>query len=305
MNFIMTTDVECYSFETNSFDYENVHKKILTVALPRLLELYKHFDVRSTFFFTGKFAELCPESVRLVVSHGHEVGAHGYRHEDEYMFDKLSFDSQVYYLQKSKDILESIINEEVISFRAPALRINQLTIKALEKTGFTIDSSVASQRFDGPFTSGASRKMGWLMAPRNPYYADYDSPFKSGESEVLEVPISSLLFGFTGTTMRILPAIHDMLYRILALEKKKPQRTLVFLFHPNEILDINRSKITTKRRSHNFFSYLFSDILRHRMKRRNLGNNAFILLRKLLNKTKNEGAHFLTLKEYKKIYWDR
>ena len=49
------------------------------------------------------------------------------------------------------------------------LRINEDTVRALEEAGFKTDSSVSSQRFDGPFTFGAKRKLKWLYAPGKPY----------------------------------------------------------------------------------------------------------------------------------------
>ena len=43
---------------------------------------------------------------------------------------------------KSKKILEDISGDEVITFRAPAARVQKNTAVALEKTGYKIDSSI-------------------------------------------------------------------------------------------------------------------------------------------------------------------
>ena len=47
------------------------------VAVPRILESYRHFGIRQTFFVPGWCAERYPRAVEAMVSDGHEVSAHG------------------------------------------------------------------------------------------------------------------------------------------------------------------------------------------------------------------------------------
>ncbi len=284
----MTTDVECHSFETNTRD-EAVAKRVEQEALPELLRLYRKHRIKSTFFFTVRFAELSPKSVMLVRKAGHEVGCHGYDHTDYY--DQMAFEEQLALLKKCKTKLEKIAKTEILSFRAPALRINKSTVIALEKAGFRFDSSVSSQRIDGPFTLGAMNKLGWLYAPRRPYYLSYKNPFLVGNSKVLEVPVSAFIWGFTGTHMRLSPVITAQLQRILQLEARLMGKPIVFLFHPNECLSFKRKR-TEKRGS------LFSDYLRHKLKMKNLGKTALELLDKLLSRCP-QNTNFVTIKDYK------
>jgi peptidoglycan-N-acetylglucosamine deacetylase len=289
MNFIMTNDVECYSFQTNSYDYKNVHERIYNEALPKLLKLFEKYNVKSTFFFTGKFARLCPEAVKLVNDEGHEVGCHGYRHEDKYNFDKLSFNDQVKYLNKSKKIIEGIIDKKIISFRAPALRINNHLPRSLKKTGFKIDSSIASQRFDGPMTSGALKKLKWMVSPRKPYHMSRKNPYKKGTSKIFEVPISAFLWSYVGTYLRLSPSITNIIQKLLVFESKFTKKPLVFLFHPNECLDFVKKK-TVKRGN------FLTDEIRHKIKMRNLGTKSLVHLEKIFNSLKN--TKFITMREY-------
>ena len=90
-----------------------------------------------------------------------EVGEHNIT------LDVLSYEEQLNEIKKAKNLIESIAGR-IESFRAPALRLNEDTVKVLEETGFTSDSSVCPQRFDGPLTFGAKRKLKWLVAPRKP-----------------------------------------------------------------------------------------------------------------------------------------
>lgn len=49
--------------------------------LPGMLALFKKHDVKVTFFPTGRWAGLHPETVRQLIEEGHELGNHGYRHD--------------------------------------------------------------------------------------------------------------------------------------------------------------------------------------------------------------------------------
>lgn len=52
----------------------------------------------------------------------------------------MDLDEQIQELNRAKDIIESV-SRRIYDFRAPALRINEYTIRALEETGFTTDIS--------------------------------------------------------------------------------------------------------------------------------------------------------------------
>lgn len=53
----------------------------VTDALPRLLDELDRLQLRATFFVEGINCELYPGAVRTIAERGHEVGAHGWRHE--------------------------------------------------------------------------------------------------------------------------------------------------------------------------------------------------------------------------------
>jgi peptidoglycan/xylan/chitin deacetylase (PgdA/CDA1 family) len=176
MHFLMTNDVEAHSLSLNRED-PHIAELVHNVGLPRLLDVLSKHDVTSTFYFTGTFCEQSPQSVDLVKDHGHEIGCHGYDHSPNRAFDLLTYDEQVCELNKAKKTIEPIAGK-ITSFRAPALRMNSHTVRALEDTGFTTDSSVASQRFDGPMSFGAKEKLKWLKAPRQPYMLSHESYVK-------------------------------------------------------------------------------------------------------------------------------
>ena len=52
------------------------------VGTPRLLELFERQDLTTTWFIPGHSIETFPRETELVVEAGHEIGIHGYSHEN-------------------------------------------------------------------------------------------------------------------------------------------------------------------------------------------------------------------------------
>jgi len=298
MYFLMTVDVESFSIPLNRCDYET-GKRVYEQGLPSLLDLFAKHDCECTFYFTGKMAEMFPEAVEMVRDAGHEIGCHGYDHSPQRAFDSLRYEEQVEELKRAKKVIEDVAGR-IESFRAPMLRINEDTVRALEETGFKTDSSVASQRFDGPFTFGSKKKLKWLLAPRRPYMISYDSVVKEGNSNILEIPISALFVPFIGTTMRISPFVTKLLRKFLFFESEKTGKPVVFLFHPNECLPFN--EISTTRRTNNPIEYIFADLIRQRMKLRNLGAVSLKLLDEILCDALDYGFEFVSVRDFRRIY---
>ena len=297
---LLTNDVETTSILNHRLD-DKTAEYVLKEGMPRLLELYEKYNVKATFFYTAHIAKLFPEVVKMIIPYGHEVGSHGYTHEVNQAFDVLPFEMQKEHLLKSKDILEDISGQEVISFRAPAARVNQDTVTALIETGFKIDSSISSQRMDMFMSFGALKKLNWLTAPRLPYYTDKQNIFKRGDSELFEIPISAIGFPYIGTFMRIAPAINRMTRNLLHLESKINNRPFVFLTHPNEFINEERDSANIERRGGNYFSYLLGDVLRHKLKVKNLGKDALPIFERELLFFENKKYVFKTCKELYKL----
>lgn len=48
--------------------------------IPRMLEIFREKQVKTTFFITGRFAAKFPDTVKNIAAEGHEIGNHGYSH---------------------------------------------------------------------------------------------------------------------------------------------------------------------------------------------------------------------------------
>jgi hypothetical protein len=206
-------------------------------------------------------------------------------------------------LKKAKRIIENEVGP-IEAFRAPALRINRFTVRVLEECGFKTDSSVCPQRFEGPFSLGMRYKLGWLKAPRKPYFLSYTSPFREGDSSVLEVPLLSLLLGCTGTVMRVNFALFRIIYTLLLRETSFTCSPTVFLFHPNEIINERNIGIKPAKRTHGLHS-IFFDYLKRRIKLKNLGENSLILLDNMLCQLKIKNVNFIKMDEYRRLLLTR
>src|SRR5690606_22587064 len=53
-----------------------------TVGVPRILETYRRLGIKQTFFIPGWCIEQYPDTVEAILANGHEIGHHGWLHED-------------------------------------------------------------------------------------------------------------------------------------------------------------------------------------------------------------------------------
>ena len=97
--------------------------------------------------------------------------------------------------------------------------------------------------------------------------------------------------------MRIAPALNRMTRNLLYWETLCNGRQFVFLTHPNEFIDEERETSEIERRASNYISYLLGDVLRHRLKVKNLGEKALPIYERELAFFQEKGFEFLTCKD--------
>lgn len=84
---------------------------------PLLLDLLERENIRAAFFVTGNKAENQHDLIRRIDSEGHILGAHSYSHS--FFFDLFSRSSMVTEIEKTEEIIGSLINKKVKMFRPP------------------------------------------------------------------------------------------------------------------------------------------------------------------------------------------
>ncbi len=87
---------------------------------------------------------------------------------------------------------------------------------------------------------------------------------------------------------------------MLHLENSINQKPIVFLTHPNEFIDEERNTGKIERRAKNPIMYILGDVLRHKLKIKNLGSKALPLYEREIIYLKNKGYQFITCEEYYK-----
>jgi polysaccharide deacetylase family protein (PEP-CTERM system associated) len=121
---------------------------------------------KATFFCLGWVAEQFPHLIKEIHSRGHEIASHGYNHR------MLTFMSQEEFredIRKTKAILEDLIGEKILGYRAPSYSINRRTLWALEilaEEGYLYDSSIFPIHHD---------RYGIPDAPRYPFQIEFDN----------------------------------------------------------------------------------------------------------------------------------
>ena len=149
----LTIDVEDYfnvsGFESNiRFEDWGSFQSRVERNTDRLLTILNENDVKATFFVLGWTAENYPDLVRRIHKEKHEIASHSYSHRLIYEQTQKEFLED---LKRSKGLLEGLIGEPVIGYRAPSYSITKDSLWALDllmEEGFQYDSSIFPIRRD-------------------------------------------------------------------------------------------------------------------------------------------------------------
>lgn len=109
------------------------------VAVPRILETYKRFDIQQTFFVPAWCIEQYPAAIEAMVEGGHEIGHHGYIHENP---NGASRDEQAYWLHRGIEIIEHVTGQRPRGWRAPLYNFSDHSAELLIEAGFLYDASL-------------------------------------------------------------------------------------------------------------------------------------------------------------------
>jgi polysaccharide deacetylase family protein (PEP-CTERM system associated) len=122
-----------------------------------LMEILDEYHTVATFFILGWVAERHPHMVQAIRRRGHEVASHGYAHQCIYAQRPEQFREET---RRSKQILEDVIGETVLGYRAASYSITRYSLWALDilrEEGFVYDSSIFPIHHDRYGIPGYSR----------------------------------------------------------------------------------------------------------------------------------------------------
>ncbi|HET7677182.1 MAG TPA: polysaccharide deacetylase [Candidatus Limnocylindrales bacterium] len=109
------------------------------VGVPRILELLERRGIAATWFVPAHTARTFPESVAAIVAAGHELGCHGWAHED---LATLEPEAERRILEDSRAAIARAYGRSPLGFRAPYWSLSPRTLQMVEALGFAYDSSL-------------------------------------------------------------------------------------------------------------------------------------------------------------------
>ncbi len=109
-----------------------------TVAIPRILETYKKFGLKQSFFIPGWCIEQYADTVETILKDGHEVGHHGWIHEDPI----ATAGNQREWIEKALASYTKVVGGKPRGYRAPVYNVTQEVIDLLIEHEFKYDSSL-------------------------------------------------------------------------------------------------------------------------------------------------------------------
>jgi len=110
-----------------------------TVAVPRLIEIWRRYDIRQTVFVPGWCVEAYPRAVEALAAAGHELGHHGYLHEKP---NTLTPHDEATVLVRGIEAFERVLGYRPVGYRAPAYAFSAHTLDLLAEYGFAYDASL-------------------------------------------------------------------------------------------------------------------------------------------------------------------
>ncbi|MDW7650756.1 MAG: polysaccharide deacetylase family protein [Bacillota bacterium] len=109
---------------------------------PRILDILREHEIKTTFFLTGFWIEKYPDMVKKIVAEGHELGNHTWTHPHLNTLEKESIKNE---LERVHAALTDLSGTEPKLFRPPFGEYSDKVIEAADELGYqTIQWSVDS-----------------------------------------------------------------------------------------------------------------------------------------------------------------
>lgn len=131
-------------------------------GIHRHLRLFERYGIPTTFFVPGYDARTAPDVVLDIAKAGHEIGAHGYKHEGML----LPSEEEERRLILTHRILSDLTGKAPVGWRSPSGQKTDTTLRVLRQLGYRYDSS--DKDFDMPYVLNfRDGKDGMVEIPNN------------------------------------------------------------------------------------------------------------------------------------------
>ena len=153
------------------------------VGSPRLLDLFDKAGLKTTWFIPGHSAETFPEQMRDVARRGHEIGIHGYSHENPIA---MTPEQEEAVLDKGIELVTEISGKRPTGYVAPWWEFSNVTNELLLKKGIKYDHSLMHNDFT-PYRVRVGDK--WTKIDYSAKPEEWMKPLVRGEeTDLIEIP---------------------------------------------------------------------------------------------------------------------
>jgi len=152
------------------------------VGTPRLVNLFKRMGVKTTWFIPGHSIETFPEQTAMVVEAGHEIGIHGYSHENPI---SMTPEQEEAVLDKCIDLVTKVSGRRPTGYVAPWWEFSPVTNELLLKKGIKYDHSLMHKDFEPYYVRVGDR---WTLIDYSKKPQEWMKPLQRGtETDLIEI----------------------------------------------------------------------------------------------------------------------
>ena len=153
------------------------------VGSMRLLRLFKKYDMTTTWFIPGHSVETFPAQMRAVAEAGHEVGVHGYSHENPIAMTR---EQEAAVLDHSIDLITALTGKRPKGYVAPWWEFSPVTNELLLERGILYDHSLMHDDHT-PYRVRVGDR--WTKIDYTARAQDWMKPLERGaETDLIEIP---------------------------------------------------------------------------------------------------------------------
>ena len=109
------------------------------VGVPRILDVLDSRSVQASFFMPAVCSLIDPDETRRIVAEGHEIGIHGWIHENNSLLDEHTERDLIL---RARDVLEENAGDAPVGFRSANWDLSPWTIAIVRELGLEYDSSL-------------------------------------------------------------------------------------------------------------------------------------------------------------------
>ncbi len=155
------------------------------VGTPRLLRLFEKHGLKTTWFIPGHSIETFPKQTKMVVDAGHEIGIHGYTHENPIAMTR---EQEAAVLDKCIGLITKVSGRRPSGYVAPWWEFSQVTNELLLQRGIKYDHSLMHNDFHPYYVRVGDS---WTKIDYSKSADAWMKPLRRGkETKLIEIPAS-------------------------------------------------------------------------------------------------------------------